>query len=109
MNALQLRDVTLWSSTTINAGQTWKLGFKSIPFFTLYNSDPSIVGNNTVTFWNFGAPSPATFTLELFANTLSDPPLTFSLTNTDQFAFGATAKNIWTDHQGWIRLHVLTG
>jgi hypothetical protein len=107
MNALQLRDVTSGSGTTIRAGQTWTLGFKSIPLLNPVGGNP---GQVSVTF--FTAPGgPATATLDLFENTLSDPPLTFSLTwtNQPQPILGANTANIWTDHQGWIRLHVVTG
>ena len=110
MNALQLRDVTPavtpWSSTTVKAGQTWMLGFKSIPFLNLVGYVP--IGHAQVKFL-FPSGGPATSTLDLFENTLSDQPLTFSLTWTNQVMLSAGANNIWTDHQGWIRLHVVTG
>jgi hypothetical protein len=97
-----------FAQVTIKAGQTWTLGFQSIPYLGMGSYDPSRFGLVTLAFYT--APGgPATVTLDLFENTLSDPALTFTLTWTNQYALGASAKNIWTDHQGWMRLHVVTG
>jgi hypothetical protein len=103
-----------FAQVTLKAGQTWTLGFNSIPYLGVAPNNPSSFGLVTVELYTApGGPAnvtgPATFTLDLFENTLSDQPLTFSLTWTNQYALGASAKNIWTDHQGWIRLHVVTG
>src|SRR5581483_8276245 len=103
MNALQLRDVTppptIWSSATIKAGQTWTLGFRSVALLNpIVGSSPP--GRETLNFF-YPSGGPATATLELFANTLSDPPLTFSLnwTNLPLTAVGVSVTNLWTDHQ----------
>jgi hypothetical protein len=110
LNALQLRDVTPavtpWSSTTIKAGQTWTLGFKSLAFLNIVGSVP--IGSGSVTFL-LPSGGPATSTLDLFENTLSETPLTYSLTWTNQGILGASSTGLWADHQGWIRLHVVTG
>jgi len=112
LNALQLRDVTPavipWSSTTVKAGQTWTLGFRSL---ILLNPEVGSSGLrfNTVKFF-YASGGPATATLDCFENTLSDPPLTFSLAWTNPPPIiGVTATNFWADHQGWVRLHVVTG
>lgn len=113
MNALQLRDVTppptVWSSTTVKAGQTWTLGFKSLALLNpVVTYGPGL--NSGANFF-YASGGPATATLELFENTLSDPPLTFSLTWTNPPpTFGASARGIWMrDNQGWARLRVVTG
>ncbi|HLH55949.1 MAG TPA: hypothetical protein VKY92_20270 [Verrucomicrobiae bacterium] len=112
LNALQLRDVTPapipWSSTTVKAGQTWTLGFKSLISLNPAVSSPSPSPNTVKFFYATGGPTTAS--LECFENTLSDSPLTFSLAWTNPPPIiGVTAPNFWSDHQGWVRLHVITG
>lgn len=106
LNALQLRDVTGF----IKPGQTWTLGFQSLALVANQMPyRPGDAGTGSVLFYLVPA-GPATATLDLFENTLSDPPLTFPLTVTaNQGSLSVATTGIWGDHQGWLRLHVDTG
>lgn len=106
MNALQLRDETGF----IKGGQTWTFGFQSLALVANQMPyRPGDVGTGSVLFY-LTPGGPATVTVDLFENTLSDPPLTFPLTVTaNQGLLNVLTTGIWGDHQGWVRLHVDTG
>ena len=107
VGALGIGAPTFAQGVTIKAGQTWTFGFQSLPF--LWNEAPNPYDRGLLTIvFDIAPGGPASVTLDLFENTLSDPPLTFSLTNQPSLSL-STFPGMWGDRQGWIRLHVTTG
>ena len=97
-----------FAQVTIKAGQTWTFGFQSLADIGSQAPNPFLLGTASVAL--FVAGNQATLTLDLFENTLSDPPLIFHLTNQPNVGpLSAITRGIWGDRQGWIRLHVDTG